>query len=180
MSVWHTLLPYLLYFTGDQVLNELMHLYLEVNKNAKLYQPTRIGTFLHYMYINIMMSKQTKLIQEAFSYLQKLMTLKEYGLDLLMIIKLFGVNEFLNIPLLINYERPNKSMQSCLNHMTALMNQTKYLTKADSFSNKTHIAFIDKSPCYNLDDHPVCEDYCKWHAKVTETLTKEEILTLLG
>ena len=105
-------------------MNELLHLYIEANK--KLYQPTRVGTFLHYMFINIMKSKQTELIEEAFSNLRRLMTLKEYDLDLLLVTILFGINQYQNIkiPLLKKYEMPNKSIQSCFNHMTAHMNET--------------------------------------------------------
>ena len=158
-----------------------MHVYLVANKNTKLYQPTRIGTFLHYMFIYIIRnSKITRNKEVAFSNLIKLMTLKEYDLDLLMVIKLFGVNEFLNIPLLKKFEMPNKSIQSCLNHMTVKTNDTKYMTKKDLINDKMVSDYIEKSPCYNLETYPVCEDYCKWHAKVTETLTKEELLTLLG
>ena len=155
-------------------------MYIEANQ--KLYQPTRVGTFLHYMFINIMKSKQTELIEEAFSYLRRLMTLKENNLDLLMVTILFGINQYQNIktPLLKKYEMPNESIQSCFNHMTAHMNETKSVVNDDLINGKTQTVYSTRSPCIDIETYPVCEHYCQWHSKVRKTLTREEIQTLLG
>ena len=134
------------------------------------------------MFINIMKSKQTELIEEAFSNLRRLMTLKEYDLDLLLVTILFGINQYQNIkiPLLKKYEMPNKSIQSCFNHMTAHMNETISIVNDDLINGKTQTVYNTKSPCIDIESYPVCEDYCQWHAKVKKTLSREEILTLLG
>ena len=129
-----------------------------------------------------MKSKQTELIEEAFSNLRRLMTLKEYDLDLLLVTILFGINQYQNIkiPLLKKYEMPNKSIQSCFNHMTAHMNETISIVNDDLINGKTQTVYNTKSPCIDIESYPVCEDYCQWHAKVKKTLSREEILTLLG
>ena len=129
-----------------------------------------------------MKSKQKELIEEAFSNLKRLMTLKEYDLDLLMVIKLFGINQYQNIkiPLLKNYEMPNESIQSCFIHMNAYMNGTKSIVNDDLINGKLRNDFFTKSPCNKIESYPVCEPYCHWIGNVKKTLSKEELMTLLG
>ena len=83
-------------------------------------------------------------------------------------------------PLLKKYEMPNKSIQSCFNHMTAHMNETISVVNDDIINGKTQTVYNTISPCIDIESYPVCEDYCQWHAKVKKTLSREEILTLLG
>ena len=38
---------------------------------------------------------------------------------------------------------------------------------------------IKKSPCHDLKNHPMCEEYCNWHKQVIEPWKKEDFLTVM-
>ena len=146
----------------------------------ELMEPERIGTFLHYALYYILQSgfHQNKL--SLSSSLSNLMAIRKGTLDLTLITKMFGMNDFKNTELLEDYELENDHVS--LNNVKECFNaiETEHsLHEFERFNEKK----VDKSyklpsPCLNLTGHSSCKTFCEWHKNVTENWPSNKIDTL--
>ena len=130
-----------------------------------LLQPRQIGTFLHYATADILESGLLHNIKALFSNLKQLMTNKEKQLDLLLISKIFGVNDFSLLDVLEEYEwKSINNIKECISGL-----KSNYLQEIQQFDEKIkEDPYVFPSPCLNLSVHPECYEYCMWHQNVVE------------
>ena len=144
-------------------------------------QPKRIGTFLQLAIVDILQSKSTKHIHTMFSHLKKLLTTNNSNLDLHLISKFFGLNDFKNVELLKPYELNSaklsqESFQACSDGL-----QKELVSGETKFDEKhAETIFLNPSPCSNLTLNPKCEGYCNWHQKVVNNWPTSKIYALQG
>ena len=65
---------------------------------------------------------------------------------------------------------PKESILSCFNHIAAYTNGTKSVRNDDFIYGKTKSVYITRSPCHDIMSYPICQNYCKWYARVNKTL----------
>ena len=127
-------------------------------KKIGLFKFKKIGSFISYMQSYF----------KSFGYdekanLAKLMTLNDMEVDLLLISKLFSLNDFNNLkddPKLDMYE----PLEKCVKHV--LMK-----TQENSFV---------QSPCIDVNKNLMCQKFCEWHNKmIIDQLSKGELKTLM-
>ena len=127
-------------------------------KKIGLFQFKKIGSFLSYM----------QSFYKSFGYgekanLAKLMTINGMEVDLLLISKLFSLNDFKNLkddPKLDMYE----PIKKCVIHV---------------FMKTQENSFV-QSPCIDVDKNPICETFCEWHIKmINDQFSKGELQTLM-
>ena len=146
--------------TDYMFFDKLMLLYTRIN----YYQSKNIGSFISYMhaFLSDPLFGNNK---TTTAELAKLMTIDNMGVDLLMISKLFCLNNF-NI-LKDDTKLPlYKPIMNCVEHVSS------------TTSNESHD--IRPPPCLDLNGNPKCKAFCEWHEKlINEQLSKGELLTLM-
>ena len=141
------------FFTRTMVLYKIMNQF-GINK---------IGNFIGNMQAYFSLFGQSNETTEALS---KLMSMEENKTNLLLISKLFSLNDFIAVtddPILTLYQ----PFQTCFEYMVNL-----YTSVEGKFTHS--------SPCMNLKDNLECKDFCDWHKDIINNqLKKQELLTLM-
>ena len=131
-----------------------------IYKKVHYFSIKNIGSFMSY--INAFLENTLLGIDgKASAELTKLMTMDDMKVNLLLISKLFSLNNYN-----ILREDPN------LFHYEFLKNCFEYVAN--------NMSSIIQSPCYDLIKNPICKSFCEWHKKlITKDLSKGELFTLM-
>ena len=127
-------------------------------KQIGLFQFKKIGSFLSYM-----QSFYKNFGYDEKANLAKLMTINGMEVDLLLISKLFSLNDFNNLkddPKLDLYE----PLEKCVKHVLI----------------ETHENSFVQSPCINVNINLMCQKFCEWHNKmIADQLSNGKLETLM-
>ena len=132
------------------------------------FQARHIGTFLQYAIIDAIESGLSQNIESIQTNLERLMSIGE--IDLLMITKFLGINDFLNLNLLDPIELVNdfvdlSELSKCYDGLTINQNANQEFDAAKSKS-----LYLAPSPCLNEMDRSECKKYCDWQQKMFQSL----------
>ena len=109
------------------------------------------------------------------SSLKKMFTTEKGDLDLILITKLFAMNDFMNIELLEDYELKNSNMSMIKDCYKALKRE-QFINEFESFDQKKiDESYIAPFPCMNQTEHSLCRRYCKWHKNVVENRSRTKL-----
>ena len=144
---------------------------------SDFFQLKKVGTFLHFALLNGNLAKTNKQVQSMVGNLKQLFTYDDK--DLLLMSKVLGMNDFMNLELLepndlMNSQMDLSGIKECLGDLLTKVDQEQKFKKI-----KTINYFLSPSPCLNQSTHPTCKVYCKWHAKVFADWKKVNSLALL-
>ena len=132
-------------------------------KIKKQFGIKKIGNFIGYMQSYFSLFGKGNVTTEALS---KLMSIEENKTNLLLISKLFSLNDFIAVtddPILALYQ----PFQTCFQHMS-------------NFYTSVEGKYTNTSPCMNLNKNLECKDFCDWHKDIiNDQLQNQELLTLM-
>ena len=133
-------------------------------------------TFLQYVIIDALESGSRQNIESIQTNLKQLMSIGE--IDLLMMTKFLGINDFLNLDLLDPIELVNdfvdlSELSKCYDGLTINQNAHQEFDSAKSKS-----LYIAPSPCFDKMAYSECKKYCDWQQKMFQNFTSSKINSL--
>ena len=147
-----------------------------MSSKSDLFEPRRIGTFLHYAVLDAALRGYGKIEQSIIESLGHLFTLDEK--DLLLMSKFLGLNDFRNVELLEKHELINSEvdLSEIIECFKGLITYTEEEQKFKKI--KEYVPFSIPSPCFKLSNITGCNTYCEWHKKVFANWSKLDSITL--
>ena len=161
-------------FSGSRDLDLLTYLMI-ISKNGYM-KFEKIGTFLHHALLSAVDTGLEKRERSIIKSLGNLFTTK--GIDLLLLVKVLGLNDFRNIEFLQPYELISK--QVYLGGTTQCFDELVLKAEIDQiFDNvTTDIPFSMPSMCSNVSNYPNCKTYCDWQKNAFANVDTSQINVL--
>ena len=165
-------------FSGSRDLDLLTYLmmitksgYLQIEKGSRAFES--IGTFLHHALLSAIDTGLERRVKSIVKSLGNLFTIKD--IDLLLLVKVLGMNDFRNIRFLQPYELISKQVD--LRGITQCFDELVLKADVDQiFDNvTTDIPFSIPSLCLNVSGYPKCETFCNWQKNVFANLPTSQI-----
>ena len=143
-----------------------------------------LGSLLTYGIIYIM-NQANQVLDDATNarvktYFEKLSNETFFNeLDLMLAVKMLGLNDFNNLQSLNPFEIAQIS--SCYEYVRSQHQKhgQKTSVSLDSSIQKSFNPYTKKSPCHDQDIHYSCQLFCKWSIDMNKILTKEMVLALI-
>ena len=141
-----------------------------ISKSENLLQPKLIGTFLHHIILDGIMSGFDKHVEAMIKQLKALFMTNDR--DILLMTQILAMNDFSNLNLLEPYDLTNhnvdfEKVQLCSKDM----NITKH--KIQEFEEpKLKASYFKPSPCFNDSIGNHCKEYCQWRNVIYKEFTE--------
>ena len=150
--------------------------------DSELLQPRRIGTFLRYAMANAHNLVLDENVQIMSQNLRQFLRLGK--IDLLLLTKMFVLNDFQNLELEERFNIDNEyfelhGMKDCIKKLLKLNTDVMNMDHLDNLYRQPKKLFIRPSPCFNISNYTECQDYCKWTDDVLKNWTTKQIIDIL-
>lgn len=150
--------------------------------DSELLQPKQIGTFIRYAMANGHNLVYNENVQIMIDNLRKLLKLGK--IDLLLLTRIFMLNDFQNLALEERFDIDNEYFE---------LDDIRECSKRFINPHKNHIStnqrdvlyrpqkelYLKPSPCLNISNHTDCQGYCKWTEDVLNNWTTGQMIDTL-
>ena len=145
--------------------------------DTSYFQPKNIGSFLFQIFVDVHLHGTTEKLETLLEKLKQLFTVDHR--DLLLMTKVYGVNDFTNLDLLPSNELIGKQVDlTKISHCFDKMLESKQVGNVKKFDKIKKHKYMERSPCLNITGYPECKAYCDWHTLVVKGWSTLELQAL--